>query len=115
MAGKGSKAAIGTGHSPFEHGEFINCTVNSETEFSYSTHDNKNYSPATSDEVSGAEIVFDNCDLGGGNILCMSLKGDGIVASPYMLIFKNCENAGIVKHSVSSPSTKSVWQVLQEQ
>lgn len=115
LAGKGSKAAIGAGHSPFEHGEFINCTVNSETEFSYLAHDNKNYSPATSDEVSGAEIVFDNCDLGGGNILCMSLKGDGIVASPYMLIFKNCENAGIVKHSVSSPSTKSVWQVLQEQ
>ena len=111
ITGLGSKAALGCGHSPLEHGRFKNCTVNASNGCAYLCHDNSNGTTRTSGILSGADIRFENCNLSNGTIQCMSVKGDGLVDTPYVLSFDDCINIGSVALAISAPATQSAWKV----
>lgn len=111
ITGLGSKAALGCGHSPLEHGRFKNCTVNASNGCAYLCHDNSNGTTRASGILSGADIRFENCNLSNGTIQCMSVKGDGLVDTPYVLSFDDCINIGSVALAISAPATQSVWKV----
>lgn len=112
IAGKGSKPAIGAGHSPLEHGEFNNCVIHSATGVAYLAHDNNNGTAVS--PVKGAEIFFRNCDFNNGKTICMSLRGNNIINEPYKLVYTDCVNIGAFQHSVAAPSTEPVWQVITQ-
>ena len=111
ITGLGSKAALGCGHSPLEHGRFKNCTVNASNGCAYLCHDNSNGTTRASGILSGADIRFENCNLSNGTIQCMSVKGDGLVDTPYVLSFDDCINIGSVALAISAPATQSAWKV----
>lgn len=90
LAGKGSKAAIGAGHSPLEHGAFKNCIINSATGVAYLCHDNSNGTTRDSGVVNGAKIKFQDVDFNNLFIQCINSKGGSIVQVPYILKFINC-------------------------